>query len=229
MSLNVCSVWEAMWCTAGGCLKQKDRIVYLGSLLCADGSAGGELNRRIGAARETFTKLCRVWGHTAIPTERKLEIYSACVLSKLTYNLHSLVLNAAEQRKLDAFHAKCLRAILRIPHSFLSRVSNETVLAQAGAQKLSKLILQKQLDLMFRLALRNDSDILRKSVFQPGSFELKLPIGPKKRGRPRKLWAQHTMQHAVNAAGSLERLVQLWQTNPAAKAAWRSCLKKYCM
>ena len=35
-------------------LKQNDRIVYLGSLIDADGSGGSELNRRIGAARDTF-------------------------------------------------------------------------------------------------------------------------------------------------------------------------------
>ena len=41
-------------------LKQKERIIYRSSMLCADGTSGSELNRRIGAARETFSKLCRI-------------------------------------------------------------------------------------------------------------------------------------------------------------------------
>ena len=209
-------------------LKQKDRIVYLGSLICADGSSGSELNRRIGATRDTLSKLCRIRSHASISNQRKLEIYSACVLSKLTYNLHALLLNTAEQRKLDAFHVRCLRTILRIPHSFLSRISNQTVLEQASTVNLSQLLLHRQIDLMHRLALRNDSDILRQSVFKKGSFELNLPAGSKKRGRPKRLWAQVVFQHAVPAAGSVERLAQSWRHDQAARTAWNACLKQYC-
>ena len=200
----------------------------MGSLLCSDGTSDSELNRRLGAARDTFSKLCRVWGHTNIPVQRKLEIYSACILSKLTYNLHALALNIAEQRKLDAFHARCLRKILRIPMSFLSKVSNESVLQQASTKKLSKIILQRQLDLLHRLALRSGSDIMRQSVFKQGSFEFNLPVGPKIRGRPKRLWAQVMMQHAVTAAGSTDRLVELWQHGSAAQAVWSKCLHQYC-
>jgi len=214
--------------TEGKPLKQKDRIIYLGSLLCSDGTAGPELNRRLGAARETFSKLRRVWGHACINKERKLEIYSACVLTKLTYNLHALVLNAAEQRKLDAFHVRCLRSILRIPHSFYSRVSNKQVLEEASSKNLSNTLLQRQLALMHRLALRSDSDILRTSVFKPGSFELSLPVGPKKRGRPRKLWGPVIYNHAVQAAGSVEGLANMWKDNKAAHKKWADCLNKYC-
>ena len=81
---------------------------------------------------------------------------------------------------------------------------------------------------MHRLALRNDSDILRKTVFKPGDFELNLPVGPKKRGRPKKLWAPAMFDHAVHVAGSKERLSQLWQDSKVAKAAWKSCFRQYC-
>ena len=202
--------------------------MYLGSLLCSDGTSGSELNRRLGGARETFTKLCRIWNHTGISTKRKLHIYTACVVTKLTHNLHALLLNAAAQRTLDAFHLKCLRRILHIPHSFYSHISNHIVLERAGSNNLSRTLLHRQLDLLHRLALRNDSDIMRKSVFKPGSFELNLPVGPKKRGRPKKLWAPVMFEHAVRAVGSQGRLNQLWQDTRAAKAAWKNCLCVYC-
>ena len=137
-------------------------------------------------------------------------------------------MNISEQRKLDAFNARCLRKILQIQHSFMSRVSNEAVLEQAGMKNLSKVLLSRQLDLMRNLALRNDSDILRQSVFKQGGFELKLPNGPKKRGRPKRLWAQVMLQHAVQASGSINELTRMWQQTPAAKAAWNACLREYC-
>ena len=149
-------------------------------------------------------------------------------LGKLFRTLNALLLNTAEQRKLDAFHVRCLRKVLRIPHSYVSRISNETVLTQAGMKNLSKLLLNRQLDLMRNLALRNDSDILRQSVFKPGSFELKLPHGPKKRGRPKKLWAHVMLQHAVRASGSMDMLTRMWQPTPTAKAAWNACRHEYC-
>ena len=105
---------------------------------------------------------------------------------------------------------------------------NETVLAQAGMENLSKVLLNRQLNLMRNLALRNDSDILRQSVFKQGSLELKLPHGPKKRGRPKRLWAQVTFQHAVRASGSMDELVRMWQHGQAEKAAWDACPRKYC-
>ena len=72
---------------AGDHVQQKERMKYLGSLLSADGGIGPELNARLGAARSDFFKLCKIWAHTAISRRRKMEIFNACVVSKLTYCL----------------------------------------------------------------------------------------------------------------------------------------------
>ena len=77
-------------------IKQQQRTVYLGSVLCADGSSGSEMNRRIGAARDELDKLGHVWKHSGISSARKVQIFEACVMSRLLYNLHSLCLNTAE-------------------------------------------------------------------------------------------------------------------------------------
>ena len=62
-------------------------------------SSGSELNRRIGSASDEFNKLSRVWKDSGINVRRKLKIYQACILSKLLYDLHPLVLNAGETRR----------------------------------------------------------------------------------------------------------------------------------
>ena len=214
----------------GGFVKQKERLVYLGSVLCADGSAASELNRRIGAARGEFDKLSRIWKHSCVLQGRKLEIFNACVISKLTYNLHSLWLNVAETRRLDAFHIQCLRKILHIPHSYYSRVSNSDVLQRASANSLSATLLERQLRYMGELACRPDTNVLKQSVFRiiPGSFEPKVPVGPRRRGRPKMLWSKGVFEHAVLAAGSRDLLKDLWRDDPAAKTAWKDAIHQYC-
>ncbi|CAE8632912.1 unnamed protein product [Polarella glacialis] len=67
----------------GDWIKQQEKMTYLGSILCADGTAGSELSRRIGEGRGVFDKLRRVWNHGNITQPRKILIYKACVLSKL--------------------------------------------------------------------------------------------------------------------------------------------------
>jgi hypothetical protein len=64
-------------------IKQKDHMRYLGSLLSNDGRIGTELNARLGAARSDFETLCKVWSHTSISKDRKLQLFNACVVNKL--------------------------------------------------------------------------------------------------------------------------------------------------
>ena len=45
-------------------------------------------------------------------------------------------------------------------------------------------------------------------MFKDGSLELNSPVGPKKRGRPKRLWAQVMMQHAIKAAGFRDRVAE---------------------
>ena len=212
----------------GTAIDQKDSIVYLGALLSNSGAAGPELNRRLGAARADFKVLARVWKHAALTRARKIEVFEACIVSKLLYCLHTLYLNKAELTELDAFQAKCLRQISGIPHSMISRVSNFSVLEQCGRKKLSTTMLQRQLMFMARIAQLPDDDVVRESVFLPSSFELKRPGGPRKRGRPRMCWANEVHKQAVLAAGGADRLQQLWQTSPQARTAWQESVMRHC-
>ena len=112
----------------GVALKVVSQMVYLGGLITNDMSARPELTRRLGEANRAFKSLVGCWSHANISRARKIEIYMACVGSKLMYNLETLWLLKADISRLDAFHVKCLRCICRIPHSYVSRVQNDTVL-----------------------------------------------------------------------------------------------------
>ena len=101
----------------------------------------------------------------------------------------------ADVCKLDVFQARCLRQILRIPPSFVSRVTNE----QANCAKLSCVLQQRQLQLLGRIAQLPSEDVMRKCVFRDGSFQLTLSAFARRRGTPRSIWA-------TEVAGSIENL-----------------------
>ena len=212
----------------GTTIVEKNSIVYLGALLSNSGAAGPELSRRLGAARADFKVLARVWKYAALTRVRKIEVFEACIVSKLFYCLRTVYLNKAEFTKLDAFQAKCFRLSSGIPHSMVSRVSIFLVLEQCGCKKLSATMLQRQLMFMARLAQLPDDDVVRESLLLPSSFEIKRPSGPRKRGRPRVCWANEVHKQAVLAAGGADRLQQLWQTSPQARAAWHESVMRHC-
>eukprot|EP00959_Pyramimonas_sp_CCMP1952_P059992 1253339-Pyramimonas_sp.AAC.1 len=120
-------------------------MVYLGATLSNSGQLRGELGKRLGAAWGEFCRHSRAWKHAAISTTRKLQVFQALVTNKVMYSLNSAWLNKAERRRLDGFQARCLRRILHIPHAYISRVSNEQVLLQAGQQRYTVQLLRHQL------------------------------------------------------------------------------------
>ena len=206
-------------------------MVYLRCVLNADGNAGTELSRRLGSAREEFCNLQRIWNHSSISRSRKLEVYNACVVSKLTYNLHSLWLNKNEQGKIDALHVRCLRKVLKIAPSYYSRVSNQTVLQQAGARSISNQLLERQLLFLGDLARRENSDILKQSVLDTSTqgFAPKANTGHRRRGRPKTTWSKGVFAQAVKvAAHSSQDIGYLMMNSPAARTKWSQVVRKYC-
>ena len=141
-------------------IRVTEQAVYLGSLLTTSGFAFPAVARRLGEARGAFEKIRAVWKHANIPRERKIQIYSACVLAKLLYSLESECFRKADISKIDAFHCRCLRVILGIPHSMISRVTNATVLETAGSKLLSTTVSSRQLILFGNIAALPDSSMI---------------------------------------------------------------------
>ena len=118
---------DSIFDRSGQAMTAKTSMVYLGSLLSSDGSIGSEVSRRIGIAMEEFKNLKQVWNHSHISRYEKLNIFTSCTFSKLTYALHTAWLNSNIRRRLNRFHCKCLRQILNILPLFLSRISNHDI------------------------------------------------------------------------------------------------------
>ena len=113
----------------GAAMEKKRSIIYLGGLISCDGKSETEVRRRVGEGRAAFKVFARLWCHANLTVYRKIEIFNACISSKVLYSLESLWLLKVDRARLDAFQCFCLRRILRIAPSFISRVSNVDVLS----------------------------------------------------------------------------------------------------
>ena len=134
------------------------------------------------------------------------------------FGLQSAWLNEAELQRLDGFHCRCLRKILKIPSAYYSRISNDRVLQEAGKPKARILLLQQQLILYGKLARLDSSSVLRKSLLLPGGVR-PIHFNFRPRGRLRNNWYKQVFKHvqSVTAYDS-----QIWDEN-----SWRRCVRNY--
>ena len=202
----------------GELLECKDSFLYLGAQIDGDGHADGELGRRLGLAFADFKSLCKIWNHTSLTKSWKLKIFNACVWSKLAYGLQTIWLTKQQRRKIDGFQNRCLRSIIGIRSSFLSRVSNAEVLQRCGAVKFSNLLLEQQLLYFGKLFRLPDDSPIRRLVFRDSSLELKQLDMNRRRGRPRLNWMTEALKKAEVLAGSKDQLsvlikdCKIWRT-----------------
>ena len=202
-------------------IKTKQSLLYLGSSLGADGRNGSEINRRLGMARADFDTLSRIWSHASMKTWQKLNIFRACILSKLSYGLMPMCLSSLEERRLDGFQCRCLRRIIKVAPSYYSRVSNETIYRMTRELRLSSVLKQQRMLYLGVLARRGSEDVVRRAILEPGSLDLRSSDGPRKRGRPRKAWARDVMRDCLEAAKGQANLEYYCSADPCAAAAWR--------
>lgn len=204
-----------------------NRVSTYCPLLTVSGSVSSAVNRRIGEAKASFSSLCIVWKHANIAYKRKLEIYRACILSKLLFSLECECLKQVDRAKLNAFHCRCLRTILKIPHSMISHVTNCAVLEAAASKPLSETLLFQQLMLFGKIAMHPDTDFTRRLVFEPGCIT-PARVFKKKRGRPRLAWQSVIYAHALAIAPQNHAQVQdILLNHSSSMQQWKHFLKSH--
>ena len=206
----------------GAPVTTKDAMIYLGALLHQDGRIEAELCRRLGMATGDFHQLQKVWRHTNLSHKDNYRVYEACVLSRLLYGLQAAWLLKDARRRLDGFHAKCVRQILGIAPSYYSRVSNETVLKEMGAEQLSKTLHQRQLDYFGELARRPAACPVRCLIFNE-DLSAKESSANRRRGRPRLTWSSEVRKLACQVAGSVDEM----QAMVLDKSVWRAAVRAH--
>ena len=158
-------------------------------------------SRRMGTALGCFR--CWVRALCRLPGGRGLERQRGKCIARLP---------VAARRRLERFHAKCLRRVCSTPLSFISRVFSADVVTRAACiMKLSSRIRVQQLVLAGRCAAAPVGtpmrEALQQSVGRPGL---------RNRGGPRTTWAAIVFEKAVAMAGSPDLL----QASAASPAEW---------
>ena len=214
----------------GTAISPSEAMVYLGSQLSACGRIDSELSRRLGCASADFRTLGRIWNRAGISRKRKIEVFNACVASRLLYCLATAWLPVAARRRIDGFQARCLRRILHILPSHLSFVSNATVRGIAKERSLSSRLLEQQLQVFGRAAVADSSSTLRRAVFEDRTLLPRPPLGRRAVGRPRVTWTSYVRDEALKLAGGSDQLDQLLgcgHVDEHALRRWRNKVKNF--
>ena len=80
----------------------------------------------------------KLWKHSSLSTAFKIYVFNACIMSKVLHCLHTAWLN---KNKLIGLPAQTLR----IPHSFIKRVSNDEVVSRAQNNLFSRMLQLQQM------------------------------------------------------------------------------------
>ena len=170
-------------------LEKKRELIYLGGLVTCDGRVSAELNRRLSEGKALFRILNELWSHTSVSRKWKLQIFNACIISKVMYGLESLWLLKSDKMRVDAFHCMCLRKIVGVLPSYYSRVTNESILKSSCQVKLSLQLENRQKRLFEKIQTLPISSQLRNlvcdEVGNPKDWAYR-----RGRGRPRQRWSR---------------------------------------
>jgi hypothetical protein len=116
------------------------------------------------------------------------------VFSKLRYGVASAWLSKCDLRRLDGFQAWCLRVLLKIPSSFVSRVSNARVRKLAEQEPLSAQVRRAHMQLLERVLNDPAKQPLRDVVFIAGTDTPVITKYVRKVGRPRHNWTEEMLK-----------------------------------
>ena len=188
---------------------------YLGSNISESLSLDSEINKRIGKAAGTLSKLTeRVWGNSTLTVSTKMSVYSACILSTLLYGSETWTPYARQEDRLQIFHLRSLKFILGI--SWEERKTNVEVLEIAGLPSIYTLLRQRRLRWLGHVHRMDDGRIPKDLLY--GELE----EGGRDKGRP-LLRYKDVCKRDLKA---LDIDLSSWETIAADRDAWRLTLKR---
>ena len=86
-----------------------------------------------------------IWYNRNILTQTKIRIYRAAVLTVLLYGSETWTAIKSHVHRVEVFHQRCLRRIMRIKWFSKSNTSNEIVLQRAGIEDVATVICRNRL------------------------------------------------------------------------------------
>ena len=136
---------------------------------------------------------------------------NALVWNKGRWSLHLFLLSPTLIRTIDGSQASFLRRILKVPASFISRVSHKTVRRRCSTLRFSTFIFRSQLRWLGHILRKPPDHPLRLVLFQPHTdLEPRRPptndrVTKAVRGRPNLDWGQELLRKIHRYSGKTRR------------------------
>ena len=199
----------------GNVLKNVDTFKYLGSCINSAANLDDEVLCRISRASQAFGRLhTRVWHERGISIKTKLSVYRAVVLPSLLYGCETWTCYRRHTKKLDQFHLRCLRKVLRV--RWKEHVPNREILRSAGLAGVEAMLNQAQLRWSGHVTRMDDSRL-------PGRlFHAELSTGKRHKGGQRKRY-KDVLKSTLKACNIP---VDEWQALAQDRPAWRAATRK---
>ena len=199
----------------GQVLEAVDNFTYLGSTVSSSLTLEAEVNSRIAKAAAVMSKLNqRVWNNPSLTKKTKLRVYQACVLSTLLYSSEAWTTYARHEKKLNSFHLRCLRRILRI--HWQDKVPNPEVLEQAGMNSILAILKERRLRWLGHVRRMEPGRIPKDLLYG------ELAEGARPAGRPR-LRFRDVCKRDLKLC-SID--VTSWETLAEDRQSWRSTVRE---
>ena len=199
----------------GNALKNVDTFKYLGSCINSAANLDDEVLCRISRASQAFGRLhTRVWHERGISIKTKLSVYRAVVLPSLLYGCETWTCYRRHTKKLDQFHLRCLRKVLRV--SWKEHVPNQEILRSAELTGIEAMLNQAQLRWSGHVTRMDDSRLPKQL------FHAELSTGKRHKGGQRKRY-KDVLKSTLNACNIP---VDEWQALAQDRPAWRAATRK---
>ncbi|XP_063600687.1 uncharacterized protein LOC134776864 [Penaeus indicus] len=199
----------------GNTLKNVESFKYLGSSINSAANLDDEVLCRISQASRVFGRLhTRIWQERGISTKTKLSVYRAAVLPSLLYGCETWTCYRRHIKKLDQFHLRCLRKILRV--SWKDREPNQEILRRAGLTGNEAMLSQSQLRWSGHVTRMDDSRLPKQL------FHAELSTGKRHRGGQRKRY-KDSLKSTLK---SYNIPVDGWQAMALDRPKWRATIRE---
>ena len=155
----------------------------------------------------------RVWDNSLLTINTKMKVYQACVLSTLLYGSETWTLYSRQERRLNAFHMRCLRRLLGI--TWQDRITNAEVLSRAGLPSMYAMLTQRRLRWLGHVCRMDDGRIPKDIMYG------ELATGTRPTGRPTLRYkdvCKRDLKTCNISPGNLESAT-------ADRTLWRSTVK----
>ncbi|CAH1272904.1 Hypp5001 [Branchiostoma lanceolatum] len=205
---------ETLSITVEGCeVEQVSTFTYLGTVFSSDGTMDAELSQRIQKASGAFSQLGKIWNNSHIHLSTKIKIYEAAIFTILTYGSEVWVTTKAQSHRLEAFHQRCLRRILRV--RWFHRVTNQSVLEQTGTTSVEAVVAANRIRWLGHM-IRMPKERLPRFLLDWNPNH-----GKRSRGRPRRTWLDSVLDDIRRAVGNTNLTLTDIEGMALDRANWR--------